>query len=436
MGKKMGCILSAVLLCGILSGCGTQKKPEVTLNIKTPVFQMEAANDPDTKDVYTFLQLAGEEFAKQYTEADVKVNIYQFDVVHCGEEIEGCFDTKDAVDVLWGDDSFYAYTGRPVPLDDLITEEIRRDIDERYWESGQINGKNYMLPFFSTQVVLCYNKELFRQAGLSQYISDGNVIQNWTLSEWEEILSTLSTNLPDTVYPMMMYAKNFEGDMYIMTLLRGQGSEFFDEEKRFNINTPEGIAGLRAIREGSEKGYFPPNAGNLEMLDCYDLFTNGQLAIYCVDTALQTLYDDAGIDYGFVNFPSADGNGFNLTTVEGFMVFDNGDETRLKAAKDFVRYVYETDWLDYSSGAIPASSRVAEKYADRLENVKKYVDNTSEDNNYTGNNPNWNDVQEAFYLHIQDLLYGEKSLEQIAQELDDDCNAAIEEGYQNISLHE
>lgn len=406
------------------------------MNIKTPVFQIECPNDPDTADIYTFLKNAAEDFKNQYTEADVTVHIFQFEGLRRDEEISGSFDTPNAADVLWGDISSYIYTGRQMPLDDIITDEIRADIDERFWADAHVEGRTYMLPFFSSQMVLCYNKDLFRQAGLEQYITEDDVIQSWLPEQWEEVLSTLRANLPDTVYPMMMYAATFEGDMHIMTLLRACGSPFFDENARFDLETPEGIAAMRLIRDGYEKGYFPPNAENLEMLDCYDLFMNRQLAIYCVNSALQILFDKGGINYGFVNFPSADGVGFNTTTVQGFEVFDNGDPVRAQVAKDFVQYIYETHWLEYSSGAIPASNRVTEKYKSELQDLHKYINNTSVNNQYTGHNPNWNGVREVFHLHIQDLLYGEKSVEQIAKELDEDCNAAIDVGYQNRKLHQ
>ena len=48
------------------------------------------------------------------------------------------------------------------------------------------------------------------------YWEDGK-IQSWTPEEWEHILSTLAAELPEMTYPMMMYAKNDQGDTHIMT---------------------------------------------------------------------------------------------------------------------------------------------------------------------------------------------------------------------------
>ena len=146
-------------------------------------------------------------------------------------------------------------------------------------------GKTYMMPFLSLQNLLLYNKELFRAAGLEEFVSDEDVIQGWSVGEWEHILDTLAENLPDNNFPMMMYAKNDQGDTHIMTLIRSQGSEFFDSDGNFNISSDEGKAALQWIAGGKEKGWFPPSCENLEIIDMTELFTNGHLAITMANNA-------------------------------------------------------------------------------------------------------------------------------------------------------
>lgn len=444
MRTKMLCAaLAGIGIVGLLSGCGGmgEKKPEITLTLKTPVYALDSLADGTEKDMYGFLMRAGEAFAEQYEDADITVKVVQFENNKEMDEVTGCYGTENAVDVLdsgFFNMSSYIYDGTVVPLDDVITDEIRSDIPDAYWESGQVEGRTYMVPFLSSMNTLCYNKKLMREAGLDSYISDRDEIQSWTEEEWEEVLSTLKEKLPDTVYPMMMYAGDRNGDMHIMTFFRSKGSSFYDENMRFHLNTEEGIAAMEMLRGWKEAGYFPPNCDSMVMMDNYDLFVNNQLVFYVSNPALYAVFRDSGLDeLGYVNFPSLDGSGYCTDNLIGFTVFDNGDEDRLAAAKAFVKYVYETDWLDYSTGGITCSRRVAEKYREQAETrgMTKYVENTSHSVNYTGNNPNWNGVREVFYPHIQDLLYGEKDIREIAEEIDEDCNAAIEAGYENTVLH-
>lgn len=147
-----------------------------------------------------------------------------------------------------------------------------------------------------------------------------------------------------------------------MTLLSSYGSDFFDENGRVDINTPEGIAVLQRIRDYSENGYFPPSAETMVIMDNYNLFVNNQLAVYCGSVTISILYDAENMDYGLVNFPSEDGTGFNLVFLSGFAVFGNGDKVTLRAASV----------------------------------------------NITVNNPNWMVAKAVFYPYIREQLYGKK----------------------------
>ena len=418
----------------------TDEKPEVTLTIKTPVLQMTSYKDKEINDTYSFMKKLATAFESQYKDRNVKINVVQFEKADEDEQIIGCFDTEDAADILYEEYfnmSTYVHTGNVVPLDDIISEKIRNDISSSYWDISKLNEKTYMMPFLGMQNTLCYNKDLFKQVGLERYVTDEDIVQNWSLADWEIILKTLQAKLPENIHTMLMYGKNEMGDTHVITLLRSRGSTFFDENGRVKLTTKEGIEAVRWLMDCNKKGYFPANAENLEINDCYNLFINGQLAIYINNAVLDASMKKENINYGNVNFPSIDGKGFTTNFLTGFEVFDNGDEERLKVAKDFIKFVYENDeWLEYSVGAIPCSDKVAAKYADVLKDKQKYIDNNETGWNFTGNAPTWRKVRDVFYKDIKELLYGEKTAEEMAKQIEEDCNKAIDEGYANSKLHE
>ena len=441
--KKWRQLLAGVLLLaavpGVLAGCAPREaeKPQVTLTVKLPPLTVANA-DTEITDAYDLLVQAGEEFASQYTDADVTVNVIKFAYTEEDDYITGCFDTEDAADVLFEgyfNMAGYIHTGRVVPLDDIITDALRADVDDALWEMSRVDKRTYMLPYYSLQNTLCFNKELFRECGLEEYIGAEGIIQSWTPKEWELILSALAERLPELSYPMMMYAKNDQGDTHIMTLLRSRGSAFFDENGLFHLNTPEGIAALRWIADSYEKGYFPDGCENLEINDCTALFRNGQLAI-CMTNSATAVHLDLDTT-GFVNFPSVDGAGYNTSFVTGFQVFDNGDAAKLAAAKAFVSYFYGNEVLmDYSQTGLPASKSTAERVREHIFLQEAYMANAVNTVDFTANNPNWRGVRDVFYLQIHDLLAGTMTPEEAAAAIDSACNAAIEEGWANSKLHE
>ncbi|HJJ47866.1 MAG TPA: extracellular solute-binding protein [Methanocorpusculum sp.] len=442
MKEKHTLILIAALLIICIfaasAGCIAEKE-HVNVIIKIPTHTCIPLTDPDCRSTTDFIDKAWKAFAEQYTKYDVHADIITFEQTEHERNIQDCYGTKKAADLIVGGYNNFAsfiHDGYAVPLDDVITDELRNDVSPSFWKISQAeNGKTYLLPFFCLENILSYNKDLFRQAGLEKYISDKVEIQNWTLEEWEDILDTLAEKLPQGCYPYLMYAKNNQGDAHVLILLRANGADVFDESGHFNMNTPEGIASLKWISDGNAKGWYPKHAEILEILDNQVLFNNNQLAFYIFNSGFVDTVNSK--DMGFVNFPSADGKGLSSVFIEGFMAFDNGDAKKLEVVKDFISYIYANkEWRDYASAGIPCLNSVANEYGPQIFLGEAFAKNAERVVDYTGNNPNWVGVRAAFYPVMHDLLSGRLTPEKAAEAIDKNCNAAIDEGYKNSILHE
>jgi multiple sugar transport system substrate-binding protein len=400
---------------------------------------LNSLSNPDIADAQQFLEYAGELFSAQYDKANVTVDVQLFDLVDEIAAVSGTFDTDSALDVLYEDYfnmTAYVHTGRVVPMDDVISDEVREDIDSAAWDMSMTDGKTYMMPFLSRQNIIIYNMDLLKQCGLEEFVSYEEEIQNWTIDEWEYILDTLAENLPECVYPMFMYAKNNQGDTHIMSLMRAFGGSIFDEDGNFNFTEDATVRAIEWIQGGVERGWYPPHAENLEITDAQELFNNNQLAFYIFNSANSAMYDDLS-EYGYVNFPGSVATSF----VTGFEVFDNGDEAKVQAAKDFVEFIFENDELmELSSGNIPVSHRVSEKYADEIFMAEQFAANTANVVDFMNSSPNWqgdeSSVRSVFWKDIHELLLGTVTAQECAEALDADCNAALQVGRESEKLHE
>ena len=441
MKKYIAAVLALVMICCVFTACGKKPaaKESVNIKIKVPILSMECVTDSEITSSDQFMKKAWDAFAAQYTDYNVSSDIIVFEQTEYDSNITDCYGTDDAVDLLYGgyfNISGYVHDGYAAALDDIITNEIRNDFDESMWSVSSANGKTYLMPFLNLQNILTYNKDMLRNCGLEKYISDKEEIQGWSLEDWEIIFQTLEEKLGDNEYIMPMYAKNNQGDTHTMLQLRVKGSSFFDENGRFNLSTPEGIAALQWIKDNYDKGYYPDNCEYMEINDCTSLFANGQMAFSLFNTALAQTYDVYPFERGYVNFPSANPEGACSTFVTGFMAFDNGDEKKLTVVKDFLKFIYENEqWLDYSAGGIPCSKGTSERHGSEVFMGEMFTANNKYVVDYQMNNPNWLGVRAAFYPHINALLTGEETAEEAAAGLDADCNAAIEEGYSNSKIH-
>ena len=253
---------------------------------------------------------------------------------------------------------------------------------------------------------------------------------HWSTEEFNLICQRLKESLTDeNTFAFMMYAANSQGDSHIMTLLRAYGCPLYDENGNFSVNTPEGIQALAWIKEMDQQGITPKGAENLELLDCVNLFYNQQLAM-CVGN-LTNLWDarNKGVDVFTANFPDPSGAGFCTTSSNGFCVFDNGDETKIQVAKDFLSFLLsDGEAMKYTLGTLPVSKSVTQQYQDEIWILKAYGENTADTVDNIRGSLNWQGVRDVFYRNINDLLTGEKSPEEAAAAIDESCNTALEQG--------
>lgn len=438
--NRLLCALLAAVLCICLAGCQTNEgaAPEkVTLIIKTPPIGLGNVPGAGKVEVYDMLTVAAEQFQAQYDRYDVDFIISRYNYLDEQEQLADKYGTEEAADIFFSgswNTPLYAKRGWLVPLDDMIDEELRADIDESIWKQSSIDGQVYTMPFHQLQNTLMVNREMMKAAGLEEYIPAADTVAHWTTEEFNLVCQRLKDSLTDeNTFAFMLYAANNQGDSHIMTLLRAYGCPLYDEAGNFSINTPEGIQALAWIKSMDEQGVTPRGAENLDLLDCINLFYNGQLAI-CIGN-LTNLWDtrDRGMDVFIANFPSLSGNGYCTTSTNGFCVFDNRDERKIQVSKDFLHFLYTDETLmKYTLGTLPVNRSIIGQYQDEIWMLGAYGENTSNVVDVVQNNLNWQSVRDVFYPNIRDLLMGTKTPAQTAAAIDASCNAALARGRAGI----
>ena len=444
--------LSAVLGFSLfaLGGCGNDGGDDtVRINVKTPLIRMSTPSAISNAEIATsgdFLSLAAKAFTEQYKKDKVEITVNMFPD---GEEerfVTDIFGTEDAADVLY-DDFYnmitYVHSGNAISLEGLLSESARADLKDGYVEWGEVAGEVYMLPYLGRQNILMYNKAILREYGLDEFVEDETgIIQTWSIDEWEYVLDTLGAGMAqktDKKYaPTMMYAKDNQGDSHIMALISGFGVSLVDDDGYFHFDEPEALRGLEWLQSGIERNWYMPHPQNFTLSDCDRLFHEGQIAFYVFNIGCEVYLqgEEEVAKCGYVNFPSLTG-GIATRFVTGFEIFDNKDARKLAAAKDFVKFIYETEeWLNVSSGSISASKRVTEQQeAQNMLMIDQFTKNIPNVIHFMRGNPNWQgldySVRNVFYKGIFNLLSGRLTPQECAAKLNKDCNEATEYGREN-----
>ena len=339
MKKLFAVALALVLSVGIFAGCnasGTSSSAPVSTSAPAasssaspsddptqmtaeitwwafPTFGQENADDP----AGTYEQKIIEAFNEKYP--NIKVNLETIDFTSGPDAITAAIEGNAAPDVLFdapGRIIEYGKNGKLVSLDDLFTDEFVKDVNnDALVNACKGNGTAYMYPISSAPFYMVINQKQWEEAGALEFVNqEGD--RTWTTEDFEKALKALHEA---GVNPGTLFCQGQGGD---------QGTRAF-------------ISNL------------------------YGAFT------LCWGTSTQ-LVNQATLDENAITtlslpFPSDDGVPALEYLVNGFCVFDNGDDTKAAAAKEFIKFVCDDEtWGPKNvvrTGAFPVRASFGDLYA-------------------------------------------------------------------------
>ena len=221
-----------------------------------------------------------------------------------------------------------------VPFDDLVsTYEDKAWLYSFYptlMENGVTDGKVWGIPFQRSTIVMYYNKDLFRKAGLnpnkppktwSELVSNGKKIKNST-NAW-------GVMIPSTGYPYWMFgALTMQNDQVLMN---GDGNEtYFDH--------PSVIGALQYWHDLGNKHKVMPS-GTIEWGTLRKNFLEQKTAIMWHSTGnLTTVKKNAKFDFGVAMLPESKRRG-TPTGGGNFYIFKKSSAAEKKASMRLIKFM-------------------------------------------------------------------------------------------------
>ncbi|MDO4293265.1 MAG: sugar ABC transporter substrate-binding protein [Eubacteriales bacterium] len=299
--KAVAMFLALTMATGLLAGCGGSSDSATTgsadqaadassggekqtLSIWLPPYGDEDLSD---KDFWTE-ELA--EVAAQYNlELDIEVVPW--------DNYEEKFLT--GISSGTGPDIGYMYNemvmgyiekGQLEPLEAYFSEEDTADYI--YYDQGQVNGTQYMLPFLvgNPRIIYC-NLDLFEQAGIEELPTT-----------WEELKECAKTITEATgVQGYQQYWGGYFGDLdeLLLPYIWQAGGSWYDEAGNLTLDTPEVLKAIEYIQSLKEEGVITDSATSMDGSAVMDEFKAGNLAMADGSTSSATGIDSAGINWGF-----------------------------------------------------------------------------------------------------------------------------------------
>jgi len=222
-----------------------------------------------------------------------------------------------------------------VPFDDIVTtDEEKAWLDSFYpslMENGATADKTWSIPFQRSTIVMYYNKDAFRAAGLDpeappatwdELVEAGKKLTKDDGSQW-------GLMIPSTGYPYWMFgALAMQNDEQLMN----------DAGDQTNYDNPGVVEALSFWKDLGSKHKVMPE-GTIEWGTLRQNFLEGRTAIMWHSTGnLTAVKDNAGFDFGVAMLPAGKRRG-TPTGGGNFYIFKNTSEEERAASLKLIKFM-------------------------------------------------------------------------------------------------
>lgn len=340
-----------------------------------PVFTQENADD----GVGTYETSIIEAFEK--ANPDIKVKLETIDFTSGPEKITTAIEAGTAPDVLFdapGRIITYGKSGKLAELDDLFTDDFIKDVNnDNLIQASKAGDTAYMYPISSAPFYMALNKAMLEDAGVLDLVKDG-----WTTDDFEKVIKALK----DKGYnPGSLFANGQGGDQGTRAFLANlySGSVTDAEVTKYTTDQPNFVKALEKAAGWIKDGYMM-NGSQYNGGDDIQNFANGQTSYTILWAPSQNgiqaqLLEASKVEVVEVPFPSEDGKADLEYLVNGFAVFNNGDEAKVAAAKKFIQFICDDEeWGPKNvvrTGAFPVRTSYGKLYdTERMETISTWTE--------------------------------------------------------------
>ena len=388
-----------------------------------PVFTQENADD----GVGTYEASIIEAFEK--ANPDIKVKLETIDFTSGPEKITTAIEAGTAPDVLFdapGRIITYGKNGKLAELNDLFTDDFVSDVNnDNLIQASKAGDTAYMYPISSAPFYMALNKAMLEDAGVLDLVKDG-----WTTDDFEKVIKALK----DKGYnPGSLFSNGQGGDQGTRAFLANlySGSVTDAEVTKYTTDQPNFVKALEKAAGWIKDGYMM-NGSQYNGGDDIQNFANGQTSYTILWAPSQNgiqaqLLEASKVEVVEVPFPSEDGKADLEYLVNGFAVFNNGDEAKVAAAKKFIQFICDDEeWGPKNvvrTGAFPVRSSYGKLYdTERMETISAWTEYYSP---YYNTIDGFAEMRALWFPMLQAVSNGEESAADVLANFTKQANETI-----------
>ncbi len=358
-----------VLICTLLTGCMHKQTSGISAEIEFwtfPNFTSESGIEGDFEK--------GLIAAFEKDNPSIKVHLTLLSYTDGQEKIEKAIAEGKTPDIIYdspGRIIGWAEKGLLEPLDDVLATEKPYISTVLLAVSAGKDRRTYMYPMHEGAFSMAFNKEMLEDLGLIDLLPYKRRDRQWTVAEYETLLTALKEKLPTGTAPGVFYYKNMGGDQgtrAFLVNLYGNANLLNGDYSRYIYNSPQAIRNIDWTVRAMQQGLLLDGAA-LTSNDAISMFVSSKAAHTILYSPQLNKMNDGKRQYKgrnftpiYMPFPNDSGAPLLEFLAGGACVFKNGIPDNVKAAKKFLHFA-ATDavWapkLIAATGGFPASSKI------------------------------------------------------------------------------
>lgn len=227
--------------------------------------------------------------------------------------------------------------GLVAPIDEYLSADDKADFYPDILKSVTLDGKIYAWPLWVPPVAMYLNVDLFKERGIELPKDD------WTYEEFVDIAQRLTFKRSNgqQVYG---YTGAIDPDLVnTWSFLLGDGATpLSGDNKKYTLNSPEGVSGLQKLVDLAQKyKVTPPDFGTQSPNDIGPGFSqNKNYAMYSAPSGDSSSYRQLGMNFEVRAMPIGKRNKpFTVGGVGLIVVGKHNDKGQEKLAMDFANYL-------------------------------------------------------------------------------------------------
>lgn len=360
---------------------------------------------------------------------DIKVKLETIDFTSGPEKIVTAIEGGTICDVLFdapGRIIDYGKSGKLAELNDMFTDDFVKDVgNDQLLQACKAGDTAYMYPISSAPFYMAFNKQMAEDAGVADLIKDG-----WTTDDF----TTVITALHDKGYnPGSVFCSGQGGDQGTRAFVSNLYSSAITDDAitKYTINDANGVKALEYIKKAVDDGTLM-NGSAYNGGDDIQNFANGQTSFTLLWSPAQPetqkeLLESSKVEYIEAPFPSDDGVPALEYLVNGFCVFNNGDDAKVEASKKFIQFVCDdSEWGPKNvirTGSFPVRQSFGDLYNN--ERMTTLAGWTKYYSPYYNTIDGFAEMRTLWFPMLQAVMNGDKDPQAAADEFVQQADASI-----------